>query len=352
MENSLSYEQFLDRMRAAYEEKSGTKAEECSDLGIRLRVLAGELYALSRRLHWLEGQMYPQTATGESLEKHCEQRGLKRKGAARARGTLKFLRRSVLEYSVLIPAGTVCAVEDGSLRYVTADLCRIPAGGLSAEAPAEAEEGGAAYNCGAGKVTVLVSLPVGVESVTNETGFTGGMDRESDEALRGRLLECCATFPDGANAAYYRQLALSSGGITSANVTSSGPGQVTVWLWGTGEAPGEEALAELNALFREKRELNAAVTATAAEPLEYQAYLDVKPEGCSFETARAEVIKAVTAYFSTLKVGDPVLKSRLGEYVMGHSPISNYRFPTAVADQKGNPSKIPVLSSVNVGEMP
>ena len=39
-----TYEAILERMRAEYEKKSGSPPEDASDLGLRLQILAGELY--------------------------------------------------------------------------------------------------------------------------------------------------------------------------------------------------------------------------------------------------------------------------------------------------------------------
>ena len=51
-----SFEQILQRMEAEYEEKSGGKVEDVSEVGLRLRVLAGELHRLGASLDWLERQ--------------------------------------------------------------------------------------------------------------------------------------------------------------------------------------------------------------------------------------------------------------------------------------------------------
>ena len=56
-----SFEQILQRMEAEYEEKSGGKVEDVSEVGLRLRVLAGELHRLGASLDWLERQAFPQT---------------------------------------------------------------------------------------------------------------------------------------------------------------------------------------------------------------------------------------------------------------------------------------------------
>ena len=63
-----SYEEILQRMEEAYEQKSGCKVADVSEVGLRMRVLAGELYRLEASLDWLERQAFPQTASGEQLD--------------------------------------------------------------------------------------------------------------------------------------------------------------------------------------------------------------------------------------------------------------------------------------------
>ena len=69
-----SYEEILQRMEEAYEQKSGCKVADVSEVGLRMRVLAGELYRLETSLDWLERQAFPQTASGEQLDLHGAQR--------------------------------------------------------------------------------------------------------------------------------------------------------------------------------------------------------------------------------------------------------------------------------------
>ena len=78
-----TYEAILERMRAEYEKKSGSPPEDASDLGLRLQILAGELYRLQGKLDWLKRQAFPHTARGVQLDLHGAQRGVKRRGALR-----------------------------------------------------------------------------------------------------------------------------------------------------------------------------------------------------------------------------------------------------------------------------
>ena len=104
-----SFERILQRMEEEYERESGCKVEDVSEAGIRLRVLAGELYRLSASLDWLERQAFPQTATGEQLDLHGAQRGVVRREAVKAGGTVTFSRYLPLAFDLVVPQGTVCA---------------------------------------------------------------------------------------------------------------------------------------------------------------------------------------------------------------------------------------------------
>ena len=98
-----SFEQILQRMEAEYEEKSGGKVEDVSEVGLRLRVLAGELHRLGASLDWLERQAFPQTATGAQLDLHGAQRGVARRAASHATGTVSFSRYLPLSFDLVVP---------------------------------------------------------------------------------------------------------------------------------------------------------------------------------------------------------------------------------------------------------
>lgn len=79
----------------------GYVPDDASDIGIRMKTLAGEIFSLESSLDFLKRQMFPTTATGEYLDKHAEMRGLKRKPAIKASGKLMFYVERPLSYSLL-----------------------------------------------------------------------------------------------------------------------------------------------------------------------------------------------------------------------------------------------------------
>ena len=118
-----------------------------------------------------------------------------------------------------IPAGTVCAASgENAVEYETTEAAVLPAGALTVTAAAQAVLGGRRGNAAKGAVNTLITPPAGIESVTNDVPFTGGADKEDDEALRTRLLRCFYALPNGSNTETYRRAALMTPGVKSVQV--------------------------------------------------------------------------------------------------------------------------------------
>ena len=58
------YETILERMKETFRQEAGFEADDASDVGIRLKVLAGEVFSLLHSVDWLRRQVFPQTAQG------------------------------------------------------------------------------------------------------------------------------------------------------------------------------------------------------------------------------------------------------------------------------------------------
>ena len=66
-----TYEEILNSMKEKYENLTGSVVCEESDIGIRMRVLGGEIYSALQNAEWLKRQMFPDTAEGDYLEEHA-----------------------------------------------------------------------------------------------------------------------------------------------------------------------------------------------------------------------------------------------------------------------------------------
>ena len=99
----MKFEEIYAHMAAEYKTLAGVEPEDATDVSIRLKVLAGELYTVLCAAESLKLNCFPQTAAGEALDLHAEERGLVRKDAVKSVGTLTFSRRTALSYAAKIP---------------------------------------------------------------------------------------------------------------------------------------------------------------------------------------------------------------------------------------------------------
>ena len=317
-----SFEQILQRMEAEYEEKSGGKVEDVSEVGLRLRVLAGELHRLGASLDWLERQAFPQTATGAQLDLHGAQRGVARRAASHATGTVSFSRYLPLSFDLVVPQGTVCATSgEPVVEYETTQDAVLEAGDLTVNVPVRAVVAGATGNAAAGYVTTLVSAPTGINYASNQEAITGGRDPEEDDTYRRRVLDSIVRGGSGANAGYYQEIALAQPGVTLAQV------------WGEGAAPSGEAIAAVKAELEAQREIGVTVTVTAAQVLNLPIPVKVKlPSEVDFTWATAQVQQAVTAYFDTLGIGEAYLLTDITRAVLEAVPAEKVEFGAGLVE--------------------
>lgn len=305
-----SFGGILKRMEDAYREESGCPVEAVSDIGLRLRVLAGELYRMQEEARWLKRQAFPQTAEGEALELHGAQRGIARKEAVRAVGEITFTRYIPISFDLPVPKGTVCAAPgEEAVEYETMEDAVLLAGEVSVTVPARAVEPGEKGNAAESAVNTLVTPVEGIQYASNRSPFTGGADREGDEAYRERVAKAYERPVVLGNAAYYEEIARSVPGVTSAQAVADveNPGTVDIYLWGDRAAPGEETLAAAAELLNSRKALGATLSVQAAAGKKINLFLKVAlPEGAEFPPAKAAIEKALQDWMAKRQVGDPV----------------------------------------------
>lgn len=348
-----SYENIVTRMTDKFTELAGYSPDDASDVGIRMKVLAGEVYSLCSAMDWLKTQTFAQTAQGEQLDLRAQERGLARKPPTAAEGFLTFGRTTPLWYSAGIPVGTVCSTTgDAPVRYVTTQETVLPQGELSVTVPAQAEQGGRSGNTQAGTITVMTTPPPAMESVANPAAFTGGEDSESDGELCARLMQSYAGVSNGMNASFYREFSLQYDGVYSVGVLprENGAGTVGVYLGGKGGVPPQEVIAQVRKNLNELREINVAVSVAAAQTVPITVDVTIVPaENVSVDEAKEACAQAITDYFNALSVGEPFLLAALGVLIYTTGKIRNYVFTSSVmADRKMNANQLAVCSNMNI----
>ena len=140
---------------------------------------------------------------------------------------------------------------------------------------------------------------MGVTACTNPAAFTGGSDAESDESLRARILESYQRLPNGANAAYYQQVAMSHAGVAAAGWWA-GPAGSERWMYIATEAglPEEELIEEVRADLQEKREIAVDVSVCSPTPKTVNVSAAVQAsENADFQEVKENVETVLSSFF-------------------------------------------------------
>jgi uncharacterized phage protein gp47/JayE len=196
-----------------------------SVLNTMARVVAGQSHLLHNYLDWIARQAIPDTADAENLDNWGSVWGVTRIAASKAAGNVTFTGTD----GVTVPTGTELQRADGILFVTTAD---VTISGSTGTAAAEARLGGLNGNTAAGVTVNMISPVAGVNSaaVAAAGGLVGGLDAETDEAYRARILARIQAPPHGGSKTDYEQWALGVAGVTRAWVypIELGRGTVTV----------------------------------------------------------------------------------------------------------------------------
>ena len=348
-----SVEALYQEMLLDFAGRTGVTVVDSCDLAARMYALAAQIYALQVHSDWVRRQCFPQTAVGENLDHHAQMRSLERKGATHAEGVVRFFAGESSDLIRTIPYGTVC-MTPGLVRFETRATGVLLAGEMWVDVPVRAVEAGAGGNVAAGTVTEMAVAPVGIVSCINPEGFGGGVEEEDDESLRARILHSFRYLPNGANAAYYRQLAMADDEVAQVVVIPRprGVGSVDVVVASHAGVPGEELLGRVQQTLEKEREIAVDLVVRAPETVEVNVAVEVAAKsGYEAEAVRERVKNALDGYFSGEIMGENVLLARLGSVIYGCEGVENYRITQPAADVVVEAAQLPVLSGLQVEGM-
>ncbi len=345
-----SIDEIYGEMTASFERETGVALAGDGDMAVRLYTVAAQIYALYIQADWVNRQCFPQSAEGEYLDKHAQLRGLERRAAVAAEGVIRFETDSAAQANLSIPAGTVCMTA-GLVRFETTEQAVLPAGKTQVDVPAAALEPGVAGNVAAGTIRAMAVAPVGISRCTNPSAFSGGLDQEDDETLRARVLETFQRMPNGANAAYYEQSAMSFPQVAAAAAVSRprGVGSVDVVVTDAAGVPDEELLRELQTYFEERREIAVDVQVRAPEVRNVAVTIQIQTAANrDGETVRQNVEQAVRSWFNGQRLGQNILRARLGQIIYEVDGVENYALTAPAADVAVERDVLPQLSTLSV----
>ena len=339
-------------MLTAFGQASGYIPHTSCDLAARLYAAAAQIQGLYHQAQWVLDQSFPQTAQGIYLEQHAALRGLTRGVATHATGVLRFGLSAAAPTDVVIKAGTVCMTDEG-IRFATTEAAILPAGNLYTDVPAAAVEPGKAGNVIAGTITIMAAMPAGIQGCTNPEPFHDGDDAENDEALRSRLLDSYRRLPNGANAAYYEQIARSYNGVAAAVAVGRprGVGSVDVYIAADEGIPDQDLLAVIRDYLQQRREISVDLQVLAPTPVPVNISVSIQPTAnVSFATAQKQVEQALQNAFTGALLGKSVTLAYLGDLLYHLEGVANYRFSLPTSDVAASPTILPTLGTVTITE--
>jgi uncharacterized phage protein gp47/JayE len=285
----------------------GADTSADSDFYVRASSVASAVEGLYQHQQWIVRQIFPDTADAEFLEMHADLRGLSRKSASPASGTVTF---TGIDGSS-IPLGTQAQTSGGTL-YATTAAGTISSG--AATVAAQALVGGSGGNQEAATALTLISPPAGIDGAASIVSMTGGVDAESDAGLLARLLDILRNPPAGGNEFDYRRWALEVPGVEAAFVFPHRRliGAVDVCITAAGGVPSSQLIADAQAYIDDRRPAACKnVLVFAPTPVTVNVTAAVALSGIDLATATARIEDALNDHFAYILPGDTVYKSRI-----------------------------------------
>ena len=343
-------EELYSDMQTDFTARTGMEISPDGDLSARLYAAAAQIYSLYVQADWVNRQCFPQTAQGEYLDHHAQLRALERKKATQAQGFVRFFGDAASTMDRSIPAGTIC-MTPGLVRVETTQDAVMAAGSSHVDVPVRAVEPGISGNVIAGSVRSLSAAPIGVMGCTNPLAMTGGTNAEGDEQLRSRILDSFLRLPNGANRAFYEQEALSFDEVAAAVALprNRGIGTVDVVVATPQGVPEQKLLDRLNEYFRERREIAVDVSVVAPETVPVD--ICVQIESSDTEQTALRVQQSLTEWFSGQRLGQNILRAKLGSLIFAVDGVDNYTLTVPAADITVETAQLPVLGTVRVEAM-
>jgi uncharacterized phage protein gp47/JayE len=274
------------------------------------------------------------TSTGADLDSWVADFGMARLPASPSAGQVRFS-RTTSGLATVVPVGALVRtgldVSD-QVYVVSADTSNpawtgagylVAANDSGVSTPVVAQTSGIAGNVQPGAIRQLASAIPGIDSVTNDGPMLGGLDAETDDALRMRF----AGFLDSRTRATAQAVGFAIASIRQGlsytiaeRVDAAGavrPGHFTVTIDdGTGSPPAA-LIAQVASAIDAVRPIGG--TFSVRPPLVLPADVEMRVAGTS--EARAAVRVAVLEFVSSLPIGAPLIISRL--YQVAHDASSS-----------------------------
>ena len=317
-------------------------------VGSTLRAVLEASASVGLWMQWLILQVLQMTraatSTGADLDSWVADFGLVRLPAVAATGTVTLSRFTALS-TALVPVGTELRTGDASQTFtVVADPSNpawsAPQNGYAVgemlatlTVPVAATVAGSASNVQAGAISLIaVALP-GIDAVVNTSAVQGGVNAESDQALRGRFQDFINSRSRATPVAIGYAVASVQQGLQytlAENQMPDGttrPGVFTLTVDDGSGAPSGALLATVTAAVEAVRPVGSifSVRGPAVAQAQISLAVDVA-DPTSGPVVRQAVTGALITYVNSLPIGARLAWSRLMQLAYAaHPAVINVR---------------------------
>jgi uncharacterized phage protein gp47/JayE len=308
-----TFEQIRDRyLQALVNQRPAAAIGVDSDNYVRASAFAAVAEGLYAHQAWGFRQAFPDLADADYMEKMANYRGVQRKAAIAAAGTVRFTGTE----GTNVPAGQLVYTAQGV--YVSTTEAVLIAEGGTVDVGAQASVPGAGGNLGANTPATVSSPPANIGANATILTMIGGTDLESDAELLARLLLLLSEEAQGGNAVDYKRWALEVAGITRAFVFDARRGSGTVDVVPLTDAglPSTVQLEAVQAIIEERRPVGMraryGVLALAPDALlQSVAASLVLADGYELADLQVQLEEAVDSVFRALGPGETLVRSKL-----------------------------------------
>ncbi|KGT95294.1 tail protein [Erwinia typographi] len=308
-------------------------ATEDSDQAVRANATGSVVWGLYQYAAWVLRQLFPDTADSDWLVMHARQRGLSRKNATAAGGSVTLTGKA----GTAVASGLQFRVSGNSTLYQTTEDGITGDDGTLTVA-AKATTTGTAGNLSAGVSGALVSAPSGTDSAVTVVSMNGGTDTETDDALLSRLLDVMRQPPAGGNAHDYKVWAESVDGVSGAWVfpLRRGLGTVDVVITAADGLPSQETIDATQAYIDSVRPVGPGddgcrVLAPTIKTVDVSAEVGISDD-TTLEAVTTGINGSLLTWFNALTPGQEAVRSQAGALISDTDGVLDYALPTPAAN--------------------
>ncbi len=343
-------------------------------VGSALRAVLEASASVSLWLQWLIVLVLQTTraatSTGPDLDSWMADFTLARLPASAAAGQVQFSRFAP-GASALVPVGTPVRTADGSQTFaVIADPTDpawqaalngylVAAGVAGISVPVQALVAGSPGNVRAGSITLIAAAISGVDTVANAQPMAGGLDAESDAALRARFQLFLPSLSRGTRLAIGAAVLSTQQGLgywITENAVATGGALVGSFVVTVDDGTGSPPLSVLTAAANAIEAVRPVGTSFAVQPptvLDVPISLGVVAlTGYDHGAVAAAVAASVNGFVNALPIGAGLPYTRLLQVAYDASPgvgnVTGLLVGNGVADIGGGSGSVIKTASVTV----